>query len=95
MSHDYKITLYNLEFWEPPLPIFQKSDTVRIQVRIGPPNPLVCLKRRLRHPSDKTGKTEVLCHSRCGTIKITPCSKVLRAEHIYSLSPAMVTSPYR
>jgi hypothetical protein len=32
-------------------------------------------------PSDETGKTEVLCHSRCGTIKIPPCSKALSAEH--------------
>jgi hypothetical protein len=32
-------------------------------------------------PSDETGKTEVLCHSRCGAIKIPPCSKALSAEH--------------
>jgi hypothetical protein len=31
-------------------------------------------------PSDKTGKTEVPCRSRCGTIKIPPCSKALSAE---------------
>ena len=30
-------------------------------------------------------KTEALCHSRCGTIKIPPCSNA---------SPEMVTSPY-
>jgi hypothetical protein len=43
-------------------------------------------------------KNEVLCHSRCGTIKILPCSKALRAEHrptFCSLSPVMVTSPYK
>jgi hypothetical protein len=77
------------------------SDTspVRILVRIGPPYPHACRKRRLHDwggPSDETGKTEVLCHSRCGTIKIPFCSKALSAEHrpkFYSPSPAMVTSP--
>jgi hypothetical protein len=34
-------------------------------------------------PSDETGKTEVPCHSRCGTIKIPPCSKALSAEHMF------------
>jgi hypothetical protein len=29
----------------------------------------------------KTGKTEDSCQSRCGTIKILPCSKTLSAEH--------------
>jgi hypothetical protein len=45
---------------------------LRIRVRIDPPHPLVCRKRRLNGggPSDETGKTEVPCHSRCGTIKI-------------------------
>ena len=35
--------------------------------------------------------------SRCGTIKIPPCSKALSAEHrpkFCSPSPVMVTSPY-
>jgi hypothetical protein len=48
-------------------------------------------------PSDETGKTEVPSHSRCGTIKIPPCSKALSAEHrpkFCSPSPAMVTSSY-
>jgi hypothetical protein len=30
---------------------------------------------------DETGKTEVPCPSRCGTIKIPPYSKALSAEH--------------
>jgi hypothetical protein len=30
---------------------------------------------------DETGKTEVPCQSRCGTIKIPPCSKALSVEH--------------
>jgi hypothetical protein len=45
--------------------------------------------------SDKTVKTEVLCRSRCGTIKIPPCSKALSAEHrakFAALSPVMVTA---
>jgi hypothetical protein len=56
---------------------------VRIRVRIVPPYPLVCCKRRLNGgvPSDETGKSEVPCRSRCGTIKIPPCSKALSAEH--------------
>jgi hypothetical protein len=31
-------------------------------------------------PSNETGKTETPCPSRCGTIKIPPCSKALSAE---------------
>jgi hypothetical protein len=68
---------------------------VRIRVRVGSPHPLVCRKRRL--PSDETGKTEVPCHRKCGTIKIPPCSKALSAERrlkLCSPSPAMVMSPY-
>jgi hypothetical protein len=34
--------------------------------------------------SDENGKTEALCHSRCGTIKIPPCPKALGA---YFLQP--------
>jgi hypothetical protein len=75
---------------------------VRIQVRIDPPHPLVSPKRRLNGgggvPSNETGKTEVPRHSRCGTIKIPPCSKALSAEHrpkFCSPSPAIVTSPYK
>jgi hypothetical protein len=30
--------------------------------------------------SDETGKTEAPFHSKCGTIKILPCSKALSAE---------------
>jgi hypothetical protein len=74
-----------------------KNGPVRIRVRIGPPHPLACRKRRL-NPLDETGETEVPCHSRCGTIKIPPCSKALSAEHgpkFCSPSPAMVTSPYK
>jgi hypothetical protein len=47
---------------------------VRIRVRIDPPHPVVCRKRRLNGGglSDETGKAEAPCHSRCGTIKIPP-----------------------
>ena len=47
-------------------------------------------------PSNETAKTEVPCHSRCGTLKIPPCSTAVRAEHrptFCSRLPAMVTSP--
>jgi hypothetical protein len=56
---------------------------VGIQVRIDPPNPLVCRKRRLNegYLSDETVKYEVPCRSRCGMIKIPPCSKALSAEY--------------
>jgi hypothetical protein len=72
---------------------------MRTRVRIGPHHPLVCRKRRLNEggPSDETGKTEVPCHSRCGTIFKDPSIlKALSTEHrpkfgIYT--PAMVTSP--
>jgi hypothetical protein len=50
---------------------------VRIRIRISPPHPLASCKRQLNGggPSDKTGKTEVPCHSRCGTIKILPAQR--------------------
>jgi hypothetical protein len=40
--------------------------SVRIRVRIDPPHPLVCRKRRLNggDPSDETGKTKVPCVNR-------------------------------
>jgi hypothetical protein len=48
------------------------------RVRIGPPHPLACRKRRLNGAVLR--KTESLCHSRCGTIKIPPCSKALSSS---------------
>jgi hypothetical protein len=56
---------------------------VRIRVRLDLPHPHVCRKTQLvgGGPSDETGETEALCHSRCGTMKIPPCSKALSAEH--------------
>ena len=45
--------------------------------------------------SDETVKTEVPCRSRCGMIKIPPCSKALSAEHgpkFAAQSPVMVTA---
>ena len=38
------------------------------------------MRTKWRGPSDETRKTEVPCRSRCGTIKIPPCSKDLSAE---------------
>ena len=46
----------------------------------------------------ETPKTEALCHSRYGTIKIPPCSKVVCDEHgpkFWRHSTAMVTSPIK
>ena len=40
---------------------------------------------KLGGDSEETVKTKALCHSRCGTIKIPPCSNA---------SPEMVKSPY-
>ena len=73
---------------------------MRILVRIDPPHPLVCRKRRLNRaaPRMRLEKNEALCCSRCGTIKIPPCSKAPSAEHrpkFCSSSLAMVTSPYK
>jgi hypothetical protein len=51
---------------------------VRIRFRIDLPNPLAI---DWGGPSDETGKTEAPCHSRCGAIKILPCSKALGAKH--------------
>jgi hypothetical protein len=80
---------------------FPRCIPVKIWVRMDPPHPLVC-RTNVRAtnwggPSDETEKNENPCHSRCGTIKIPPCSKALSAERrpkICSPSPAMVTSPY-
>jgi Fe-S-cluster containining protein len=83
-----------IQFHHFPCPASNTTTPVRIQARIDLPRPLVCRKR----PSDETGKTEAPCHSRCGTIKIPPCSRALSAKHrpkFCSPSPAMVTSPYK
>jgi hypothetical protein len=76
-----------------------KLSHVRIRVGIDPPHPFVCRKRRLNgrpvlrmRPEKPRPRV-----SRCGTIKIPPCSKALSAEHspkFCSPSPPMVTSPY-
>jgi hypothetical protein len=69
---------------------------VRIWVKTDPPHPLEATK--WGGPSDVTGKTEALCHRRCGKIKIPQCSKALSAQHgpkFCSLSTAMVTFPYK
>jgi hypothetical protein len=72
---------------------------LRIRVRIDPPHPLVCHKRRLngavlrmRHEKPRSRVTAGVAR-----IKIPPCSKALSAERrpqFSSLSPAMLTSPY-
>jgi hypothetical protein len=71
---------------------------MRIQVRIDPPHPLVCRKRRLNgEVLWMRPEKQIPWHSRCSTIKIPPCSKALSAEHrpkFFSPSQAMVTSPY-
>jgi hypothetical protein len=68
---------------------------VRIRVRIDPPRPLVCRKRRLNGAvlriRQKKSRSRV-------TIKTPPCSKALNAEHrpkFCSPSPATVTSSYK
>jgi hypothetical protein len=52
---------------------------VRIWVKIDPPHPLEAIE--WGGPADETRKTELAWHSRCGTIKMPPCSKVLSADH--------------
>jgi hypothetical protein len=69
---------------------------MRIQVRIGPQHPLVSQSHE-SSPFDETKKTKALFYSRCGMIKIPPCSKALSAEQrpkFFGPSPAIVTSPY-
>jgi hypothetical protein len=49
-----------------------------------------------RYGVDYPGRNEVLCHSKCGTIKIPTCSKALSTKHrpkFCSPSHAMVMSP--
>ena len=59
--------------------------------------------RRKRRPTKlvrqhETAKNEALCHSRCGTIKIPPCSKIIGVEQQRSKfsipSPSMVMSSW-
>jgi hypothetical protein len=71
---------------------------VRIPVRIHPPLPLLCRRRRLCGAviRIKHEKNKASCDSRCDTIKIPHCSRALGAEHrpkFRSPSPAMVSSP--
>jgi hypothetical protein len=68
---------------------------VRIRVRIDPPHPLMCRKRRLNGAVLRMRPEKPRPR---GTIKIPPCSKALSAEHrpkFRSPSPAMLTSPYK
>jgi hypothetical protein len=59
-----------------------KIKPVRIRVRIRPQHPLA-LYEELNGTVLQMGseKTEAPCHSRCGTIKIPPCSKALGVKH--------------
>jgi hypothetical protein len=60
-----------------------RRKSLRIRAKIDSPFPFLCRKRRLNgvvHPI-RPEKTESLCHSRCGTIKIPLCSKALSAKH--------------
>jgi hypothetical protein len=46
--------------------------------------------KKKRKKKKRTLKTEVPCHSRCGTIKIPPCSKVLSAENQSIIQPSTI-----
>jgi hypothetical protein len=72
---------------------------VRIRVRIDPQHPLVCIKRQLKgevlQMRPEQPRSHVTALSRCGTIKIPPCSKALSTKHrlkFCSPSPVVVTS---
>jgi hypothetical protein len=72
---------------------------MRIRVRIDPPYPPVCLKRRLNGGglSDETGKNKGPVSQQVWHDRDPSSSKALSAEHrpkFYSTSPAMMTSPY-
>ena len=58
---------------------------------------LGCRNRQLYWvgPSEETAETEALCHSRCGTIKIPPRSKVpsILGINFHSFIGDLVTSP--
>jgi hypothetical protein len=66
--------------------------SVRIRIRIDPPHPLFCRKRRLNVAVLRMKQENPRsCVSQCGTIKIPPCSKALSVEHrpnFYRPSPA-------
>jgi hypothetical protein len=61
--------------------------SMRIRARIGPQHPLVCRKRRLNGAvlRMRPKKLRPLYHSRCGTIKIPSCLKVL-GPYMYLLN---------
>jgi hypothetical protein len=70
---------------------------VRIRVRIDSPHCLVYQNRQLNGVvlRRRPGKSEVICHSRWGTIKTHPCSKAQSDENrlkFSSPSPVIVTS---
>jgi hypothetical protein len=71
---------------------------VRIRVRASSQHPLVCRKRRLSRAvlRMRPEKTEVPCHSRSGTIKISPCSNAMSAEHRPKFcSPSLALEPFQ
>ena len=72
---------------------------VRIRARpIGPPHlPHVSWKAtKWGCPSNETGKTEALCHSRYDTIKIPPAQRPWEHRPEFCRrSPVMVTFPYK
>ena len=69
--------------------MFEDMQLLYLEVKLSllmnkPSVPFVCRKKATKLgggvPSDETAKTEALCHSVCGTIKIPPCSKAIGAE---------------
>ena len=61
--------------------IHVRMNFVGIAFRTGPITPCLSYKViKLGRPSNKTVITDVTCHNRCGTIKITPCSKAKSTE---------------
>jgi hypothetical protein len=58
-----------------------RGDGMTIRVRIDSPHPLLCRKWRLNVAVLETRNTEAPCHSRCGTIRVSPLSTTLSAEH--------------
>jgi hypothetical protein len=75
--------MYTLTYTLAYMYMYTSEVPMRIWVRIGHPHPLVCRKvTKWGVPLDETRKMEVPCHSRCGTIKIPPCSKAMSAEQL-------------
>ena len=77
-----------------------EQDIHEVKCKTGTSVSLVC---HIRRPNEtvikkkKNKESEVLCHSRCDTVNITPCSRTINGEQrvkVNSFVLTMVMSPF-